>query len=540
VCREPADGPVQALCSDGDEDLTVMFLNLDMKRRRTGIENASLMRARMFERELGIVPHILTVNYDAHFLETRDELLRDGFVTKNTVFRNLYDWFQEMDAPRRAECPAAGPWKQVDVPGTPDVRLYDDRGTCIMYRKCSRDTGVLEYINYFCQIDGRRRKWRRDTYTPDGTLSRIQYVDPVSAESLFEHYLRPDGSVAIIQLYELNDGKRKLKKISLMGRAGECCAEFAGLEGFIEYWLRSITADPQRRYVMVSDKNRFYYRPVRKVRDSGCGNIAVVAIIHAVHTKNGFNIRTSGTNINYADILNDLAAQDAVVVATDRQRRDITDRYGPGNLHVIPHAFRENTSSDAPTFHERERTKVIYVGRYSEEKNHPAAVRAFVRVVAAVPEATLHMYGSGSRKSEIEALVASVGMERNIFVHDYATDVASLYRSAGLSLLTSKGEGYALVIMESLCHGCPVVAFDVNYGPADMIRDGKTGALVPFNDEEALASAVGEILNNPQRHEQMCDDALESACEFGIDVVAAKWRRLLQELPRAHAARISI
>ena len=163
MCREPADGPVQALCSDGDEDLTVMFLNLDMKRRRTGIENASLMRARMFERELGIVPHILTVNYDAHFLETRDELLRDGFVTKNTVFRNLYDWFQEMDSPRRAESPAVGPWKQVDVPGTPDVRLYDDQGTCIMYRKCSRDTGVLEYINYFCQINGRRRKWRRDT-----------------------------------------------------------------------------------------------------------------------------------------------------------------------------------------------------------------------------------------------------------------------------------------------------------------------------------------------------------------------------------------
>jgi poly(glycerol-phosphate) alpha-glucosyltransferase len=129
----------------------------------------------------------------------------------------------------------------------------------------------------------------------------------------------------------------------------------------------------------------------------------------------------------------------------------------------------------------------------------------------------------------------SLGMERNIFVHGYATDVASLYRSAGLSLLTSKGEGYALVIMESLCHGCPVVAFDVNYGPADMIRDGKTGALVPFNDEEALASALLEILNNPQRHEQMCDDVLRSARDFGADVVADKWRRLLQELSHTPA-----
>jgi poly(glycerol-phosphate) alpha-glucosyltransferase len=94
--------------------------------------------------------------------------------------------------------------------------------------------------------------------------------------------------------------------------------------------------------------------------------------------------------------------------------------------------------------------------------------------------------------------------------------------------------------MESLCHGCPVVAFDVNYGPADMIRDGKTGALVPFNDEEALASALLEILNNPRRHEQMCDDALKSACEFGVDVVADQWRRLLQAVSHVPAARTPI
>ena len=56
-------------------DPTVLFWNVDMKRVRTGIENSALLRTKVVERHLGIVPQFLTVNYDAHFAETLDELL---------------------------------------------------------------------------------------------------------------------------------------------------------------------------------------------------------------------------------------------------------------------------------------------------------------------------------------------------------------------------------------------------------------------------------------------------------------------------------
>jgi poly(glycerol-phosphate) alpha-glucosyltransferase len=215
----------------------------------------------------------------------------------------------------------------------PDFRVYDEDGTCIMYRKCSRDTGVLEYVNFFCMASGKRRKWRRDTYSTAGILSRMQYIDPASGESLFEHYLRPDGSVAIIQLYQLKNGERELWKISLMNRSGVCIAEYSSLEGLIEHWLREVTSDQNCHFVMVSDKNRYYYRPLCRVKESESGaNVSVVAMIHAVHTKDGFKVQTSGTNSNYADILSDPAVPDAIVVGTEKQKQDIIERYGPGNL----------------------------------------------------------------------------------------------------------------------------------------------------------------------------------------------------------------
>ena len=97
-------------------------------------------------------------------------------------------------------------------------------------------------------------------------------------------------------------------------------------------------------------------------------------------------------------------------------------------------------------------------------------------------------------------------------------------------MLTSKGEGYSLVVVESLCQGCPVSAFDVNYGPSDMICDGETGFLVPFGNEELLAAKLVELFRHPELHERMCTNALQSSSAFGMDEVAGRWRRLIGDL----------
>jgi glycosyltransferase involved in cell wall biosynthesis len=533
---QPVRFPVVSPCLPGaspvsSPPLTVMFLNLDIKPVRTGIENAALLRAKAFEAKLGLVPEIVTINYDPHFAETRAGLLRDGKVSPATGFRNLYDDFQGFAAPSgsstHASIPVNAKWKYRDVAGTPDVRIYDEDGQLLMYKKCSRRSGVLEYVNFFHQ----GKMWRRDTYTTAGILSRIQYLERDTREAAFECYLRPDGSVAIIQLYTRDNGRRELSKISLLSQEGCCTHEFPGKQSFIAHWLDCLTNDPDRWYLMVSDKNRFFYSPVRQVSSlPGKGNVLLVPIIHAVHTKDGFDVRRSGTNVNYAEILNEIRVPDAIVVGTAKQRADILERYGSGNVHAIPHACNEAGGPVDVAFAARERTQAIYLARYSEEKNHAAAIRAFGRVIAEVPEATLHTYGSGSGKGAVVELVKRLGLERAVFVHDYALDVSSIYRSAGVSLLTSKGEGYSLVVVESLCQGCPVIAFDVNYGPADMIRDGETGFLVPYGNEELLAAKLVEIFRHPELHERMCSNSLQSSSAFGMDEVAGRWRRLIRDL----------
>ncbi len=515
-----------------------MFLNLDIGRERTGIENAALLRARLFEKHLGIVPHVLTVKYDAHFPETRAELLDRELISESTIFRNLYDDFQELGeadcqrrntpAPERlAPAAIAAGFVEKPVAGTPDWRVYDQQGRCVQYRKCSPASSVLQYINFIAC----GKRWRRDTFTPSGILSRIQYLDPATGESLCEHYLRPDGSVAIVQLYTLHGQQRQLARISLLDRQGQFQNEFETQEQFAAFWLDGLTANRNQLYIAFIDKNRIYYRQLSDLKYlNHKNNLKIVPIIHAVHTKNGFEIETSGTNFNYADILHAISRPDAIVVSTQRQRDDIVRRYGEGNIHIIPPACNEHNLERPVDFASRNRLEVVYLARYSPEKNHTLAVQAFAQVLKAVPSATLQMYGSGSLKEKIKGLVKELGLQGAVSVNGYAKDVRAIFRSAGLSILTGQGEGHPLVIMESLSEGCPVVAFDIRYGPANMISHSVSGALVPFGDLRALADQIIQILTDESLHRQMCENASSEALRFQGSQVADRWRLLLKEL----------
>ncbi len=544
--------------------INVMFLNAEFGVRRTGIENAALLRSRLFAKELDVLPQLLTVKYDPNLTLTRSRLLGQKWIDEAAQLQNIYEFYQQRESVSASgdrligEGPRDPDWQIVAVSDTCDSRVFDSSGELILYEKRSRQTGRLQYINHIHE----GRLWRRDTFDCDGWLSRIEHIDVESCQTLFEMYLRPDGSPAIFQFYTVESGRRELAKISLLDRDGLCSRTFSSQTAWRRHWLGELTEDPTATHVMIVDRNRIYYEAAEQVKASLADHrVKVVPVIHAIHTKNAFDIASGATNENYVDVLKCLGDQDAVVVATQRQRDDIAGRYGDGNVRVIPHAMdvelegghpsgdgmsagsppdgrsRRSTMFSTPDGRSRRSTmscratmQIVYVGRYSVEKNHEAAIRVFAAIVEQIPDATLQLHGSGNRRGAIEQLLQSLKLESNVSVHPYAQDVNSIYRGAGLSLLTSRGEGFSLSVMESLCAGCPVAAFDVKYGPRELIEDNRTGLLVPFGEESQMSDRIIELLLDPPRHQKMCEDALADSPRFSPAETAKQWRQLLDDL----------
>jgi len=121
-------------------------------------------------------------------------------------------------------------------------------------------------------------------------------------------------------------------------------------------------------------------------------------------------------------------------------------------------------------------------------------------------------------------------LEKKVFVNDFVHDVAPVYQSAGLSILTSGIEGFCLGVMESLFYGCPVISFDIKYGPHSMIRNGVNGFLVPFKDVGRLAKQIIQTLSDEGLHQKMVDRAAESVRGLSHEEVAKKWGVLLESL----------
>nr|WP_243738918.1 glycosyltransferase [Microcella frigidaquae] len=196
--------------------------------------------------------------------------------------------------------------------------------------------------------------------------------------------------------------------------------------------------------------------------------------------------------------LDTLPRYDAVVWLTERQRADVVRRRGreeaPG--WVIPHPALVPADATAGAGG-RDPLRAITIARLAPVKRLDQLVEAWALVVERHPGARLDVYGEGPLRPALEQRIAELGLTGSITLHGHRDGAAEEARTAAVMVLTSAYEGQSLVIAEAMARGCPAVAYDIAYGPAEMITDGVSGRLVPSGDVAALAEAIAEHLGDP-------------------------------------------
>src|SRR5690606_15948269 len=129
----------------------------------------------------------------------------------------------------------------------------------------------------------------------------------------------------------------------------------------------------------------------------------------------------------------------------------------------------------------------------------------------------------------IRRRVKTLGVDEHVRLRGFDPDARTAFQRAGFSLLTSTSEGLPLVLVESMAAGCVPIAYDIRYGPADMIHDGLDGFLVPEGDIEMMAQRIVELQSMPAaRVEAMRRRAIARAAEFSDVAVTRQWSRELR------------
>lgn len=174
-------------------------------------------------------------------------------------------------------------------------------------------------------------------------------------------------------------------------------------------------------------------------------------------------------------------------------------------------------------------TKIILgVGRLTHAKGFDVLIDAFASVADQNQEWQLAILGEGPERTSLERQVRHLGLEGRIHLKGAAGNVSDWYQRADIFVMASRYEGFPNALLEAMAHGCPVISFDCDTGPADMISSQEYGVLLGRSpDATQLAAALASLISDEQRRKRLGNAALEVRERYSIDAIIADWDQAL-------------
>lgn len=504
------------------------FLTVDIGLKYAGVEASSILRSELFCNQLNIYPSFITSKYRPFHDKVFSDLKINSKINKKIENINVYDILQDIDRSSlavKADGLIDSEEKAILVPGYLDKKVFDPDGKLKKYLVFHKRYDLLHYINFFKD----RKKWRREYYDSLGFLSSSQFLHDDKA--YLEIYYRSNRSIALIKSYNYVNGKLKGVEIQILNSHNQLVEVVSNERELSLYALNVYFKNKNEDFTLVVDRNRFYYPialEIKKRFSSLNLRVFVIPVIHNMHSIVNSKTGKSHINVNYLDIFKESSSSDVVLTQTKLQENEINKDYSYVNAVSIPHSYENNINLSKS--YELDNFKAVYLARYSPEKKHELAIHAFSKVIDVIPNATFYCYGFGTALASLKELVVSLGLNKNIFLCGWVDDISKEYLTAGLSLISSQSESFSLTILESLSHGCPVVAFDVPYGPRELIINGENGYLVPYPDVDAMASRVIEVMQNKSLQLKLSEQAILTSKKYTEKNVAERWRDLFYSL----------
>ncbi|MGW7689917.1 glycosyltransferase family 4 protein [Streptomyces asiaticus] len=181
---------------------------------------------------------------------------------------------------------------------------------------------------------------------------------------------------------------------------------------------------------------------------------------------------------------------------------------------------------------------IAAAGRLVRGKRFDLLIDAFAEISAKFPAWRLRIYGGGAEKERLAERIERLGLSGSAELMGPRSPIEAEFAKASLVAVASDAESFGMTIVEAMRCGVPVVSTDCPLGPAEIIKDGVTGRLVPTGDKHALASALMELMGDAPARRAMGAAALESSRIYDPELIARRYDQLFEELRGSRFARL--
>ncbi len=206
-------------------------------------------------------------------------------------------------------------------------------------------------------------------------------------------------------------------------------------------------------------------------------------------------------------------------------------------IRVIPNGFdldelRQRVAEpvDFPWLACKELPVFIGCGRLVPQKGFDVLIEAFARLRTTEP-ARLIILGEGELRDDLNKQVARLGIEGDVAMPGFVTNPLAWFARSDAFVLSSRTEGFGIVLVEALLSGTQIVSTDCPSGPTEILRNGAYGQLVPVDDVPAMAEAMKKVIKDKQDRTVLSSEIRSYIDEhYSLDGMVEAYLSIVEEL----------
>ncbi|BEG98795.1 glycosyltransferase family 4 protein [Bacteroides sedimenti] len=196
---------------------------------------------------------------------------------------------------------------------------------------------------------------------------------------------------------------------------------------------------------------------------------------------------------------------------------------------VIPNSLPFYPSETSKCEHK----KIISIGRLEEQKGYDMLIKAWSIVHHKHLDWEINIFGKGTLKKRLDIEIEKEGITNSFIIKEPVQNIVEKYIESSFYVMSSRFEGFGMVLIEAMACGLPVISFDCPDGPSDIISDNEDGILVKNGNIEELAEKICFLIENDEIRRKMGEAARKNVKRYMPDVVMQEWILLFKSLNNA-------
>ncbi|WP_298119873.1 glycosyltransferase family 4 protein [Flavobacterium sp.] len=204
--------------------------------------------------------------------------------------------------------------------------------------------------------------------------------------------------------------------------------------------------------------------------------------------------------------------------------KENTKEWNLKNLQIIsnPLSFYPNESATL------QNKKVIAVGKQSYQKGYDRLLVSWQTVIAKNPNWKLEIYGKKDSTQGLENLAKELNIASSVTFFEPEKNILPKYLDSSIYVMSSRFEGFGMVLIEAMACGIPCVSFDCPFGPSDIIQNDVDGFLVDNNNTDELTNRLNQLIEDENLRLKMGANAKENVKRFLPETIMSQWDNLFK------------